>query len=156
MYTIGVDFETKDIEHKDNIIKLYIWDTAGQERFSSIILSFYRDTHIFFLMFDITDAQSFYSCKHHIRNIHENCTQKYIIVLLGNKLDLNIRRIISYQEALDFAKSHNFDYYEVSAKTGENVKYAINSSVKKYYDLYQDNLSNIKSLDIDINNDKFT
>lgn len=150
----GIDCKTQDIEHKDNIIKLYIWDAVRYEHLSSIIPSFYRDTHIFFLVFDITDMQSFYSCKYHIKNIYETCKQKYMIVLLGNKLDLNYRRIISFKEAFDFSKLHNFDYYEVSAESGENVKYAINSSVKKYYDFYQYIISDEKSLETNINDDK--
>ena len=31
--TIGVEFDTKRIEHEGEIIKAQIWDTAGQERY---------------------------------------------------------------------------------------------------------------------------
>ena len=35
-------------------IKLKIWDTAGQEAFNSIVKSFYRNSHIVVLVYDIS------------------------------------------------------------------------------------------------------
>ena len=35
-------------------IKLKIWDTAGQECFNSIVKSFYRNTNVVLLVYDIT------------------------------------------------------------------------------------------------------
>jgi GTPase KRas protein len=42
-------------------------------------------------------------------------------MLLGNKCDLPNREV-SYNMAMDYARSRNFGYLEVSAKTGANVK----------------------------------
>ena len=59
--TIGVDFKIKTVTHKEKLVKLQIWDTAGQERFRTITTSYYRGTHCCILVFDITNADSFYS-----------------------------------------------------------------------------------------------
>jgi GTPase SAR1 family protein len=40
-----------------------------------------------------------------------------IVTLVGNKCDLPNRQV-SYDEAMDFAKSKKINYMEVSAKTG--------------------------------------
>ena len=42
-------------------------------------------------------------------------------MLLGNKCDLPNREV-SYNTAMDYARSRNFGYLEVSAKTGANIK----------------------------------
>ena len=61
--TIGIDFATKTILIKDNmLIKSHIWDTAGQENFSSIIASYYREVAGAMVVFDLTNAESFDHC----------------------------------------------------------------------------------------------
>lgn len=47
--TIGVEYGSKELVHKDKLIKLQIWDTvtltltqAGQESFRSITRAYYR------------------------------------------------------------------------------------------------------------------
>ena len=45
-----------------------------------------------------------------------------IFVLVGNKIDLEDKRAVESKEAEDFANEKGFLFYEVSAKTGENVE----------------------------------
>ena len=42
-------------------------------------------------------------------------------MLLGNKCDLPNREV-PYNTAMDYARSRNFGFLEVSAKTGINIK----------------------------------
>jgi GTPase SAR1 family protein len=44
-----------------------------------------------------------------------------IIALVGNKLDLDGRRQVSYEMARQYAKEESLIFFEVSAKTGQNV-----------------------------------
>ena len=64
--TIGVDFKIINLKYKENCIKLHLWDTAGQERFRTLTTSYYRGTHCCILVFDITNADSFYHLYHWI------------------------------------------------------------------------------------------
>ena len=59
MVTIGVEFNTYNIKVEDKIIKLQIWDTAGAERFKTITSSYYKGAHGIFVIYDITDWESF-------------------------------------------------------------------------------------------------
>lgn len=53
--TLGVEYHTKIVKIDEHLsIKLKIWDTAGQEAFNSIVKSFYRNSHIVVLVYDIT------------------------------------------------------------------------------------------------------
>jgi hypothetical protein len=50
-------------------------------------------------------------------------------MLLGNKCDLPEREV-PYNVAMEYARSKNFGYLEVSAKTGSNIKSAFSSLLK--------------------------
>ena len=47
--------------------------------------------------------------------------QNPIIILIGNKSDLNEERAVSIEEALLKAEKYNYDFYEVSALDGKNI-----------------------------------
>ena len=93
--TIGIDRRTlafiiKNSQGKDMEVDVQLWDTAGQERFRSITTSYYKSSQGLLLMYDITKKDSFDSIENWIQSIKESLgeDEKYLIVLLGNKLDL--------------------------------------------------------------------
>ena len=53
--------------------------------------------------------------------MRENAFSKMIIVLVGNKDDLNTEREISTAEGQEFADQNNLLFFETSAKTGHNI-----------------------------------
>ena len=65
-------------------------------------------------------------------------------MVLGNKIDLEKTRTVSFQEGKDFAKKHGFLFSEVSALTGVNVLNAFNSVTQSVY-------NNISTQDLIIN-----
>ena len=123
--TIGVEFATRMLTMEDNAkIKLQIWDTAGQESFRSITRSYYRDTAIAFLLYDIHKRKTFNNLNawlHDLRTYSNN--NQLIIMLVGTKYDLaNNRREVSFQEGKEFAKKNNlFGFIETSSQTLYNV-----------------------------------
>ena len=50
-------------------ITVQIWDTAGQERFRTITQSYYRGAHGIFIVYDITDYDSFKNVQDWLREI---------------------------------------------------------------------------------------
>ena len=58
--TVGVDCKSRLFQRNDINYKLQIWDTAGQEKFRTLTTSYYRGTSCCILVFDITNAESFY------------------------------------------------------------------------------------------------
>ncbi len=54
-----------------------------------------------------------------------------IKIIIGNKNDLVEERVVSYNSAVELAKKYDFDYFEVSAKTGENVKFLFEVLTKR-------------------------
>ena len=122
--TIGVDFKIKTINVNNMNIKYQVWDTAGQERFRTIISSYYKGAHGILLVYDITLKESFESLNDWLNEIKKNTSKNIVKVLIGNKIDLNDKRIISFDEAKEFADNNSMKYIETSAKTSTNVDQA--------------------------------
>ena len=122
--TIGVDFKIKTIEVEKKNVKLQIWDTAGEERFRTIISSYYKGAHGILLMFDVTDYDSFESLENWLIEIEKNANKSVIKLLIGNKIDLEENRKVSYNQAKDFADSNGIQYIETSVKLNTNVNQA--------------------------------
>ena len=56
------------------------------------------------------------------------------IILIGNKVDLENDREVSYEEGLQFAKKYNLNFFETSAKTALNVEKAFLATTQTIYD----------------------
>merc|ERR1711934_836535 len=93
--TIGIDFKIRTIELDGAKIKLQIWDTAGQERFRTITQAYYRGAMGILLVYDVTDDKSFNNIRTWMRNIEQHANTEVVKVLLGNKCDMNSRRVSS-------------------------------------------------------------
>lgn len=50
-------------------------------------------------------------------------------MLIGNKSDMPNREV-QYNEAMDYARSRNFGFLEVSAKAGTNIRNSFNCLVR--------------------------
>ncbi len=72
----------------ETIFRVQIWDTAGQEQFKSITRSYYKNSVCSFLVYDITRKESFDNIKTWLEECKQNSPKTIMIVLVGNKLDL--------------------------------------------------------------------
>jgi len=122
--TIGVDFKIRTLEQENKTIKLQIWDTAGQERFRTITSSYYRGAHGIIVVFDVTDKESFNNVKHWFQEIEKYAADGVNKLLVGNKCDMTSKKVVSYDEAKEFADSQGIQYMETSAKNAHNVEQA--------------------------------
>ena len=118
--TIGLDFQSKNIQIDNQDIHLLLYDTAGQEKFRSLIPMYTREANIIILVYDISRKESFSHIPNWINELTNVNFDNIIFALVGNKIDLNDKREISFEEGEKFAKDNNFIFQEVSAKTGEN------------------------------------
>lgn len=125
--SIGVDFFSKTLKYKGKQIKLQIWDSAGQEKFRSLIPNYIRGAALVFLVYDITNKNSF----DHLPDWNKfiNDIENTIIVIIGNKIDLENKRVISVEEGKKFAEENNFNIFEVSAKEGTGLQDMLFNSI---------------------------
>ena len=122
--TIGVDFKIKTFDIDEKKIKMQIWDTAGQERFKNIIASYYRGAHGILLIYDVTDKDSFKNLSNWLIEIEKNANKNVLKVLIGNKTDLEDKRVITYNQGKEFADTYGLKFIETSAKKNLNVSEA--------------------------------
>jgi len=119
--TLGSEFVLKKLTVENNEIILKIWDTAGQERFMTITKSFYKQAHGIFLVFDVTNQDSFLKLDNWIHNIEENANSEIPKFLIANKIDLTADRLIAKEMGEIYAKKHQLKYIETSAKTNTGI-----------------------------------
>ena len=73
------------------------------------------------IVFDVTDRASFMACSKWLSLVRQRLspgTKPGSIVLVGNRVDLNTRRSVDRQEALDWANDEGIDFCETSAVRG--------------------------------------
>ena len=119
--TIGVAFLIKKFTMPNGqIIHFQLWDTGGQQRFRTIRTMYYKGASGFVLVYDVTNRTSFENLPQYYDEIRKLQISGRIIVV-GNKIDLIDKRIISQAEGRKFANSIGALYSESSAKTGEGI-----------------------------------
>ena len=144
--TIGVEFGAKNIEINNKICRIQIWDTAGQESFRSITRAYYKNSVCACIVYDITNRNSFQNVQLWIDDCKKQTPKTVLLILIGNKLDLESNRQVSYEEGRSFAIDNDMLFFETSAKTGENIDELFNKSAetivenidKGVYDLSND------------------
>eukprot|EP00088_Acartia_fossae_P046739 TRINITY_DN5054_c1_g1_i1.p1 TRINITY_DN5054_c1_g1~~TRINITY_DN5054_c1_g1_i1.p1 ORF type:complete len:219 (+),score=33.24 TRINITY_DN5054_c1_g1_i1:22-678(+) len=123
-HTIGVEFGSKILPVGGRTVKLQIWDTAGQERFRSVTRSYYRGAAGALLVYDISSRESFNSLANWLTDARTLASPAIVIVLVGNKKDLDEEREVTFMEASRFAQENGIMFLETSAKTGESIEEA--------------------------------
>lgn len=118
--TIGVDFKSKLFSFNNHLYKLTLWDTAGQERFYHINRLYYKDCDAVFLVFDVSNAQSFEKIRFFYDDYKKISNIESAYVMIGNKIDKETRAV-TYAAACQLAKGLNMPYIECSAYTGQGI-----------------------------------
>ena len=129
--TIGVDLYYKIVTLHAQPIKLQIWDTSGHETFRHITRIYYRGSHVILFVYDATNRVSFEHLTTWLQYVKEECIDEYqpTMMLVGNKIDLNSERVVTFEEGQEFANTHHMLFIEVSAKTGTHVEDAFLQAV---------------------------
>jgi len=123
-HTIGVEFGSRIVNVGGKSVKLQIWDTAGQERFRSVTRSYYRGAAGALLVYDSTSRESFNTLSNWLNDARKMASPQIVILLVGNKKDLEEARQVTFLEASTFAQENDLIFLETSAKTGDSVEEA--------------------------------
>ena len=123
--TVGMDFKIKKETINNKQYNLFLFDTSGAEKYRSIALNVIRNAQGIILIYDITDKKSFESIPDWIKSIREAKGDGFPMILLGNKLDKEDKRIISKKKGKELADKYGIKFFETSNKTGVNVREAV-------------------------------
>jgi len=120
--TIQASYLEKRLNVGKKSVKLLVWDTAGQERFHALGPIYYRDANGALLVYDITDRDSFTKVRHWVKELRNVVGKKIVLVIAGNKADLEKQRQVNDEEAKEYAASVGAIHMMCSAKNGKGVE----------------------------------
>jgi Rab family protein len=133
--TIGAAFVTKEIAIDGQNLELLIWDTAGQEVYRGLAPMYYRSALIAIVVYDVTNQASHNSVSYWTKELQTNVEDNIVILVCGNKIDLEEKRVIDFQIASAAAAASGALYSETSAQTNTGVdrmfQLAISTHLKK-------------------------
>ncbi|NVM04337.1 MAG: GTP-binding protein [Candidatus Helarchaeota archaeon] len=130
--TLGVDIKKHTYNCDTDInCSFTAWDVSGQKTFKQLRRNYYPNTESFILMYDVSNQDSFTEIDSWIEEIKPYAKNDGLFLLVGNKIDLNSERNISLEEGGKKANELGFEFFETSAKTGQNVKDVFNYIAKE-------------------------
>lgn len=133
-HTLGIDMFDKEIDIDGERIKMYIWDTVGTERFDSITTQYYRGGAGIILVYDMTSLDTFNQLAKWIGYVQNHATADVSLMLVASKSDLEGKREVTREDGMKFSQNHEIHhFYEVSAKTGDNVTEAFESFFREIH-----------------------
>jgi small GTP-binding protein len=121
--TVGASFQNLNVLNKNqNQITLSIWDTAGEERYKSLIPTYFANSQIALLVFDITNQETFNKLFRYHKLLLSRANENIIIYFVGNKSDLEEQREIDIQDVEIYKEQINaYAYAETFALSGIGV-----------------------------------
>ncbi len=120
--TLGIDISTFDTDIGDRLFKLLIWDLAGQDIFRDLRTRYCQGASGGILVFDLTRPQTLDTIPRWVDAFREAVGPEPVLMLLGNKADLDKKRKIPSEDGENIMKKLGlYSYSETSAKTGHQV-----------------------------------
>ena len=110
-----------------------LWSTPGAEKFARVNELYCRSSNGISVVVDVTDIQSLHFARYWKQKV-DSCNPGSLLpaILLANKCDLVDERTVTAEALAELAEElHCFAYFEVSAKTGQNVKEAFDMLFNK-------------------------
>jgi small GTP-binding protein len=121
--TIGVNILKKTL-HYDKFntdIEFMIYDAAGQQVFEKVRQTYFLNASAGFLVFDVTNPDSFKSIESWYREV-KKASPECLLILVGNKIDMVGERRVSSDVAKNLAKKYKMKYIETSALNHDIVE----------------------------------
>ncbi|KAA8536598.1 hypothetical protein F0562_029076 [Nyssa sinensis] len=131
--TIGVEFATRTLQVEGRTVKAQIWDTAGQERYRAITSAYYRGALGALLVYDVTKPTTFENVSRWLKELRDHADSNIVIMLIGNKTDLQHLRAVATEDAQSFAEKEGLSFIETSALEATNVENAFKTILSEIY-----------------------
>ena len=135
--TIGVEQRKKIMKYNGKLIEINYIATAGEQTYKEDYKVIYNKIKAIFLMYDVTSAKSFTEAlrlydnevKAHFKEMNLPIPLVYFI---GNKTDEK-ERTVSVELVKEFCEQNKLINYDISVKTGKNVRILLNDLLDKCF-----------------------
>ncbi len=126
--TLGVNLLKKkltlDGDFAGKTASVQIWDLGGQQAYRKLRKLYLEGSQGALVVFDITSQASFDHLDDWIGSLIEIRGDKVPMILIGNKVDLEENKVITKEQAEEYAKKYGIPLILTSAATGEQVEEA--------------------------------
>lgn len=123
--TIGINLSSCALHLNGKLCVTKFWDTSGNDFYESLLDSYIFNADCAIIVFDVTSSSSWEKVDMWVKKIEKVNSGTFPIVIIGNKTDLETRRMIYKQEVKAYVNSHdmrNIVYCECSTLVDEGVK----------------------------------
>jgi len=133
--TIGIDFQMKKVVVNEKVIRLQIWDSAGVldiDRHRKVTFSYFKGVNGVILAYSILERDTFLYLERILKALEDEGFGEIPKILVGTGIELDeydpskedqeLRRVVSYDEAEEFAEKNGMLYFEVSPRNGKNIQ----------------------------------
>ena len=101
----------------------FIWtDTIGRERFRSLVCNYIKKGDYLIFLYDITNKDMFDNTLRFFKNAKEENQNIKLVYLIGNFIDREEKREVSFEEAMEFSEENNIKFFEISVKENIGIK----------------------------------
>ncbi len=133
------------IKIKEQIIKIQIYDTCEQEKNNSLNSSFYNNSSLAILVYSIDNKKSFKNINKWLNEIKSNNNKDIKIFLIGNKIDLNNRKVTK-ENGENFKKDNNLDLFLETSTIENNNNNNENIFIEAIKQLFNKNKNNNENI----------
>ena len=118
--SLGIENEEIFFKIENILMSLNIMVSPGNKIFNQLCLNSNKDLIIF--VYSIDNRNSFENLKERIKEIKLKNKKDIYYMLVGNKIDLESKRVVKKEEGEKLAKNENLDgFLEASAKNGNFI-----------------------------------
>ncbi|TFG96961.1 GTP-binding protein [Candidatus Thorarchaeota archaeon] len=118
--TLGVGFAYKKMAIGEDNVNLQIWDLGSQDFLERTRANYYLGAQGAIFMYDVTSWESFNDVIEWKNEVDRNLDD-YRAILIANKTDLIMERVISAEEGQRVADQMGIPHIEVSVRLDKNV-----------------------------------
>ena len=113
-----------------------MWDQLGQVRYRNQAYITLKEVHGIILVFDYTSRKSFQNINIWLEEIKDNLNSDIIIVLFGNKIDIEKEKYkVTSEEAKEYSKKMNLMLFDISAKINQGINEGVSYIVNQAYSI---------------------
>eukprot|EP01094_Clydonella_sp_ATCC50884_P027036 TRINITY_DN7604_c0_g1_i3.p1 TRINITY_DN7604_c0_g1~~TRINITY_DN7604_c0_g1_i3.p1 ORF type:complete len:250 (+),score=36.38 TRINITY_DN7604_c0_g1_i3:605-1354(+) len=116
-----MDFKFRKLELGTRVIQLQIWDKDGRDRFRTVGSCYYRCAHAIIVCYEVTDLASWRNVRQWLQEVDRYACESVIRMVVGMKCELEYKRVVSFEEAKEYAEEVGVHLIETSSKMAVNV-----------------------------------